>query len=400
LIELEAFSSADKMVEHCRPETSVIGVRPNAARRAAAWFHANFPGDIVYALKANSGQHVLEALMAGGISQFDVASLCEIERAHQLGATKLHFMNPVKSRHAIASAYFDYGVRSFALDTEAELEKILDATGRARDLSLFLRLASDGHLSRIPLDVKYGVAGDAAVSLLKRVRQYALEVGVTFHVGSQALSPDAFTSSMIDAERVILKSGVLVDVLDIGGGFPSAYPECTPPSLELFMSCILRQFESMTIGDQCRLICEPGRALVAEAESVIVQVDARRNGSLYISDGAFGMLYDATHSDFIFPARRVGFGDTSPCALAPFSFWGPTCDSIDFMKGPFLLPADMKEGDYIEIGQLGAYGRSMASGFCGFGNYSEVILNDEPMLSMYSDISNADTERQTRNLAQ
>ena len=382
---LETFSSADAMVKQCRPELSVIGIRPFAARRAARWFIDHFPGDIIYALKANNGPHILSALMAEGISQFDVASLSEVKLVHELGAARIHFMNPIKSRQAISSAYFDYGVRSFAFDSDMELDKIIAATGNAGDLSLFLRLASDGHLSRIPLDRKYGAAGEDAVDLLKRVRQIARKTGVTFHVGSQALSPDAFTSAMADAERIILKSGILIDALDVGGGFPSAYPECTPPSLELFLSCILRQFESMKLGDQCRLICEPGRALVAEAETVIVQVDARRDNTLHISDGAFGMLYDATHSDFIFPARRVGSPASDNVTLAPFSFWGPTCDSIDFMKGPFLLPQDIKEGDYIEIGQLGAYGRSMASGFCGFGNYTEVRLEDEPMLSMYAD---------------
>ena len=257
----------------------------------------------------------------------------------------------------------------------------------------FLRLACDGHLSRIPLDVKYGASGDGAVALLQRIRRVSDEVGVTFHVGSQALNPDAFTSAMVDAERIILDSGVLVDVLNIGGGFPSAYPDCTPPSLELFISCILRQFEEMTLGEHCRLMCEPGRVLVAEAESVIVQVDARRDDALYISDGAFGMLYDAAHANFSFPVRRLTDGLTSAQDLSTFSFWGPTCDSIDFMKGPFLLPRDMKEGDYIEIGQLGAYGRTLSSSFCGFGEYKDVLLEDEPIMSMFAEGAQCDAIR-------
>ena len=380
------------MVDNCQPVLPIIGTRPPAATRAAKWFLENFPGDVIYALKANSAPQVVSALMGAGISHIDVASLSEIKNAHGFGAGEIHYMNPVKSRHSVGAAYFDFGVRSFSIDHDDELEKIVKETNGAKDLKLFVRLACDGHLSRIPLDRKYGVAGSKAVELLIKTRQVAHEIGVTFHVGSQALNPDAFTSAMVDADRVILQSGVLLDVLDVGGGFPSAYPGLMPPSMDLFVSCIIRQFERMTLGEHCRLMCEPGRALVAEAESVIVQVDARRGQELYISDGAFGMMYDATHADFRFPARRVGGTRASASGLVRYSLWGPSCDSIDFMKGPFMLPEDIEEGQYIEIGQLGAYGRSLSSSFCGFGAYREVNLQDPPMLSMYQETMNAQTD--------
>ncbi len=135
--------------------------------------------------------------------------------------------------------------------------------------------------------------------------------------------------------------------------------------------------------ENVRLMCEPGRALVAEAESLIVRVDARRGNNLYINDGSYGMLFDAAHLGFIFPARLVSRDIEPSEQLQPFELWGPTCDSIDYMKGPFMLPASVDEGDYIEISNMGAYARAIAGRFNGYGEYDEVILLDEPMLTMY-----------------
>jgi ornithine decarboxylase len=123
---------------------------------------------------------------------------------------------------------------------------------------------------------------------------------------------------------------------------------------------------------------------VAESESVIVRVDARRGNALYVNDGAFGTLFDAAYCGFRFPARLLrSSGRKGGKGLVEFSLYGPTCDSDDYMPGPFMLPNSVREGDYIEIGQVGAYGRVFASPFNGFGQYDEVILTDEPMLSMY-----------------
>jgi ornithine decarboxylase len=139
----------------------------------------------------------------------------------------------------------------------------------------------------------------------------------------------------------------------------------------------------LPISGRCEMICEPGRALVAEAESVLVRVDARRGDHLYINDGAFGTLFDAAHSGIRYPARAVHMRSGEPAELEPFSFFGPTCDSADHMPGPYLLPGNIGEGDYVEIGQIGAYGRVLATGFNGFGLYDEAIVLDEPIATMY-----------------
>jgi ornithine decarboxylase len=379
---MEKLSSAAALIDKSRPERPVRGLRPHAAGRAARWFLENFPGDVAYAYKANASVFLVGALYGAGIRHFDVASLPEIEDAATIPDAQLHFMHPVKSRHAIKRAY-ELGVRSFALDGEDELEKILAATGNARDLLLWVRLAVPAINSRIPLERKFGVSGQKAAKLLVKTRQAALELGLTFHVGSQTTTPDAFVTALDEVHKLIVKAGVVIDRLDVGGGFPARYPDSEPAPMQAFLDTIIAGVELLPVRENIKLMCEPGRALVAEAESLIVRVDARRGNNLYINDGSYGMLFDAAHLGFIFPARLVSRDVDPGEALVPFELWGPTCDSIDYMKGPFMLPASVKEGDYIEIGNMGAYGRAIAGHFNGYGEYDEVILLDEPMLSMY-----------------
>jgi ornithine decarboxylase len=379
---MDQLASASALIDKCRPERPVRGLRPHAAGRAARWFLDKFPGDVAYAYKANSSVFLIGALYGAGIRHFDVASLPEIEDAATIPDAHLHFMHPVKSRHAIRRAY-DLGVRSFSLDGEDELDKIMEATGGARDLLLWVRVAVTAINSRIPLERKFGAHGEKAAKLLIKTRQVAAELGLTFHVGSQTTTPDAFVTALGEVHRIIVKSGVMIDRLDIGGGFPARYPDSDPAPLQDFMDVILANIETIPVKENIKLMCEPGRALVAEAESLIVRVDARRGNNLYINDGSYGMLFDAAHLSFIFPTRLISRRADASDPLVPFELWGPTCDSIDHMKGPFLLPDSVREGDYIEIGNMGAYARAIAGRFNGYGEYDEVILLDPPMLSMY-----------------
>jgi ornithine decarboxylase len=215
-----------------------------------------------------------------------------------------------------------------------------------------------------------------------RARQVARRLGITFHVGSQAVVPAAFGEALRQVGELIVTSGVLVDAVDIGGGFPSRYPHSDPPELSSYTDEIVKAWDELAVKNSCELLCEPGRALVAEAESVIVRVDARRGTDLYVNDGAFGTLFDAAYLGFRYPARLIGA--TAARARGEFALYGPTCDSSDYLPGPFMLPPSVQEGDYIEIGQVGAYGRVLANRFNGFGEYEEAILSDEPMLSMYA----------------
>jgi len=381
---MDTFSSALALITAHKHENPVLCARPHAAGRAARWFIKNFPGEVAYAYKANSSPFLLGALFGAGVTQFDVASVAELEDAATIPGVRIHFMHPVKSRHAIRRAYSEFGVRCFALDSEDELTKIVEETDGAKDLELFVRIAVPAKNSRIPLEHKFGIAGQKAARLLVKTRQVADELGITFHVGSQTTTPDSFVTAIEEVHQLIVKAGVVVDAIDIGGGFPSRYTDSQPAPLAAFIDVINVGVERLPVTEHCRLICEPGRVLVAEAESLVVRVDARRGNDLYINDGGYGALFDAAHLGFVFPVRLLRpEAEIADQELMPFEFWGPTCDSIDYMRGPFLLPTSVREGDFIEIGNIGAYGRAIAGGFNGYGRYDHAILLDEPMYSMF-----------------
>lgn len=384
---MERFKSAAALIKARRPEKPVLALRPHAAGRAARWFRRNFDGDIAYAYKANSSVFLIGALYGAGIRHFDVASLPEIEDAATIPDAELHFMHPVKARSAVRRAY-ELGVRSFAIDSCDELEKVLDETGTAsgpaRDLKLFVRVAVPAINSLIPLEHKFGITGEPATELLIKARQAAAQLGITFHVGSQTTTPDAYIHALKAVRELIVHAGVVIDRLDVGGGFPSRYANSEPAPMDAFMKAIDDGIEELPVRENIRLMCEPGRSLVSEAESLIARIDARRGRHLYINDGAYGTLFDAAHLGFVFPSRLVSRAVAGDATMGSFELWGPTCDSIDHMPGPFLLPECIAEGDYIEIGNIGAYGRALTTHFNGYGTYEEVILLDEPQMTMYA----------------
>lgn len=379
---MDYYEDAAHVASLTQPCEPVFCHRPEAVRKAAQFFLDHFPGDAFYAVKANPSDWLLRELYRTSVSKFEVASIAEVRLiAGMFPDATIAFMHPVKSREAIAEAYHDHGVRIFSLDTQSELDKILAATGGADDLTLCLRHGVENVSAKISLSRKFGASDDNAVALLQQMRQVARRLGVAFHVGSQTMSPDAYVSAIDAVEKTIIRAGVIVDILDVGGGFPAAYPGMTPPPLSHFFSAIEERFERMLVAENCALWCEPGRALCAEASSLIVRVEARKEDCLYINEGVYGALFDAGHLGWLFPTRRLG--EAGPVEVAGFSLYGPSCDDLDFMAGPFTLPADTNVGDYIEIGVLGAYGVSMRTGFNGFAAYGEAIVDDAPMLSVY-----------------
>lgn len=379
---MERHNSALALILASQPDLPVHCVRPHAAEKAARWFTRRFPGDVLYAVKANPHPAVIDAVCRAGVKWFDVASLPEIRLiAERCPDATLAYMHPVKSRAAIRAAYFDYGVRIFAVDTTEELAKLLEETGNAQDLHLIVRLAVSSDYAQHKLERKFGADGAAAVMLLREARSVAEELGVSFHVGSQCMRPEAWRGAMASVSATIRKAGVTVDIVDVGGGFPTAYPGLTPPPMEDYIREIEAAFDDMPVLENADLWCEPGRALCAEAGSHVVRVELRKGDALYINDGAYGALFDAAHGGLIYPARLLREETEAQRPLAPFRLYGPTCDSIDAMAGPFMLPTDISEGDYIEIGLTGAYGAALAGGFNGFGVYEEAIVSDAPLTS-------------------
>ena len=367
-----------------RPVQPVTLLRPHAAKRAARFFAEKFPGKSLYAVKANPSPDLLQILWASGVTHYDVASLGEVRLvAATLPDAVQCFMHPVKAEEAIAEAYFTYGVKTFSLDTLEELEKIVRATKGATDLNLLVRLRVSSDHSKLSLASKFGAEPAEVKALLMAARQASDALGICFHVGSQAMSPAAYGEAMQRVRDAIVEAAVTVDIVDVGGGFPSWYPGMEPPPLETYFEVIHNAFEALPISYSAELWCEPGRALCAEYASVMVRVDKRRGSELYINDGAYGALFDAAHIGWRYPVKLLR-EDQSDAKDMAFSFYGPTCDDLDHMAGPFMLPADVQAGDYIEVGMLGAYGCAMRTGFNGFGVEDRVIVDDEPMASLYT----------------
>ena len=366
-----------------RPVQPVTLVRPHAAARAARFFVEEFPGRSLYAVKANPCAALLRILWEAGVTHYDVASIAEVRLvAATLPGATLCFMHPVKAEEAIAEAYHVHGVRVFSLDSLEELDKIVRATREASDLTLCVRLRVSSEHAKLSLASKFGCAPGESRALLFAARQAADALGICFHVGSQSMTPQAYSEAMERVRLAIVDAAVTVDVIDVGGGFPSVYPGMEPPPLERYFEVIGRMFESLPVSYSAELWAEPGRALCAEYSSLVVRVERRRGDELYINDGAYGALFDAAHIGWRFPVELLR-DEVSRAKMVPFSFYGPTCDDLDYMTGPFLLPADVRAGDYLEIGMLGAYGSAMRTGFNGFGSTETVVVEDEPMATLY-----------------
>ena len=381
------FPDASAVVRALAPDESVIVNRPQAAARAARFFVERFPGKSLYAVKANPSPDLIKVLWDSGVTHYDVASIAEVRLVRAtLPEATLCFMHPVKTASAIAEAYRVHGVRTFSLDSQEELDKIVAATADeagnpAEDLALCVRLRVSSEYAELSLASKFGIDLADAAPLLQATRQVADCLGICFHVGSQAMTPFAYVQALERVRVAIVDASVTVDIVDVGGGFPSIYPGMEPPPLEDYFGAIHRAAESLPVSYSSELWCEPGRALCAEYNSLVVKVEKRRGDELYINDGAYGALFDAAHLGWRFPVKALN--DTRRGAETEFAFYGPTCDDGDYMKGPFVLPADTAAGDYIEIGMLGAYGAAMKTRFNGFGEGEVVLAGDEPMASQY-----------------
>ncbi|MFT6106677.1 MAG: ornithine decarboxylase [Rickettsiales bacterium] len=382
------YCSIEQEISQIKPAIPVHVMRPNSIKKAAKWFLNNFNGKVLYSVKSNPEESALMHLHGAGIKHFDVASINEVRLVSRLiPDANLYFMHPVKRRESIHEAYFKFGVRNFSLDSFDELEKILEVTNNAEDLALHIRLSIPNSHAAMDLSGKFGILPSEAIGLVRKTRTIAKTLGICFHVGSQCMEPSEYRNAISITKEIIIGAKVKLDVLDIGGGFPSSYPGMTPPPLKSYIDEINDSIKSLGLGPDCELWCEPGRALVAESGSLVVRVEARKNQMLYINDGTYGGLFDAGHPGFIYPTKaiRINKTDDFSTKLVPFGFYGPTCDSLDTMKGPFYLPDNIREGDYIEIGGLGAYCRSIRTGFNGFDDILEIESGDQPLISMFED---------------
>lgn len=384
---MNAYDTPHQLALSAMPERPVFCFRPHRIKTAAEWFVNTYPAEPFYAVKANPAPHVLQALWTAGIRKFDVASIeeCEIV-ARACPDAEMAFLHPVKSRMAIRRAYEEFGVRIFVTDTTDELEKIIEETDSASDLTLIVRIGVSNSGASLPLTGKFGANETDAPQLLRAARRHARQLGVSFHVGSQAMNPASWATAMADISRLIVSAGTTVDVVDVGGGFPAIYADTPALDLGTYAGIVKTAFESMPVLENAALWCEPGRALVAGCESLLTRIDLVKPGAVYINDGSYGALYDAVHERWKFPARALS-GDARRLSQnkSTYTIYGPTCDSADRFPEPLTLPDGLREGDFIEFGNIGAYGRAMAGHFNGFGISDTAIVRDDPWPSLYID---------------
>jgi ornithine decarboxylase len=372
---LRHFRSTDAMVSVLRPGNPVYCVKPAALRAAAARFLEGFPGRTLYAVKCNPYPFVLQTLHEAGIVHFDGASIPEIAAVRGLGSdTSVYYMHPVKTRDAILTAYTVYGVRHFVVDHPDELEKVFYETNQAKDLVILVRFATPGGVARYELSQKFGALPSVAADLLQQVKGAGCSAGLCFHVGSQCLSPDAYRQGIHLAADIAQRAGVAVDYLDVGGGFPATYVNDVPPPLEDFFAAIRRGIDESGFAKGCTLMCEPGRALVASGLSLVVQVQLRKESSIYINDGIYHSLSETVTGSLSHPVRPIRVDGALAAEKRNFRVFGPTCDSLDVLPQPYFLPEDIGEGDWIEIGQLGAYSNALVTKFNGFCPDTFVIV--------------------------
>tara|TARA_B100000945_G_scaffold295085_1_gene272296 strand:+ start:224 stop:1402 length:1179 start_codon:yes stop_codon:yes gene_type:complete len=381
---MRKFDGVNELINTLKPESPVYCIRPNSIKKSVEFFKNSFPGKVLYAVKTNPQEKVIKIIINNGIQNFDVASINEIKLIRKIdNKVKVYFMHTVKSKESIREAYYQYNVKDFALDSKDELLKILGATNNAKDLNLYVRVAVSNEHAEIDLSRKFGALPSEALGLLRLCKEHGNKVGLSFHVGSQCMHKISFSKGIAEIGNIIKKTKIVPDVINIGGGFPSVYPDLIPEPLENYMSEIKEGLKKLKLDKMPEVFCEPGRALVAEAGSTIVKVLLRKKHKLYINDGTYGSLFDAGVPNFVLPSRMINNGRTASKKLTAFNFYGPTCDSLDYMKGPFLLPNNIKEGDYIELGQLGAYGTTFRTKFNGFYSNSIYQVDDKPILSMY-----------------
>ena len=382
---MQKFKSIDELVNQLKPTEPVYCIRKKSIQLASKFFQKHFPGKVLYAVKTNPHPTVLKTLVDSGINNFDIASIKEIEAIKKINPrAKCSFMHTVKSRESINEAYFKHGIRAYSLDTKDELIKILESTNQAKDLELHVRVAVSNEHAEIDLSKKFGALTSEAIGLLRLTKQYAKKIALSFHVGSQCMHPISYSKGISELKYIIKKTKIIPDIINIGGGFPTIYPDLIPQSLETYFKEIKKGLDDLDLEKLPEIICEPGRAIVAESGSTIVKVNLRKKQKLYINDGTYGTLFDAGVPNIVYPSRLITSGRIISKKLTSFDFFGPTCDSMDYMEGPFILPNNIKENDYIELGQLGAYGLTFRTQFNGFYSDNIFEVEDDPIMTMYN----------------
>lgn len=371
------FDSVTQMLQTLTPSYPVYCLRPHSIQQSAAEFLQHFPGDTMFAVKCNPHPAVIKILYNAGIRHFDVASLQEISQVSEVYPdAALYYMHPVKPLAHISSAYNVYRVRHYVIDHINELGK-LQKYAEPTETTIIVRIATPDTGASYNLSTKFGATPDEAIELLRTINNLGMNTGLAFHVGSQCTSTRSFAQALQIVGTILDAADVDIKCLDIGGGFPAGYDGVVIPPLADYFDVISAAVKTLDLPEDCKLMSEPGRALVANGCSLVVQVQLRKDNRLYINDGIYGSFSEANTAGFRFPVRMHRLHGEVSGKPAAFTIFGPTCDSIDVLPYTFALPEDIKEGDWIEINQMGAYSSACVTRFNGFFPETYVEINEE-----------------------
>lgn len=354
------------------PDQPVIFFHPARLADTFHRFQSGFPGLVTYAVKANDQEEVLQTLCLAGMTSFDVASPVEMAKVRRAcPEATLHYNNPVRSRAEIEIAK-EFGVASWSVDDPVELNKLRDIAPES-EVAVRLRLPVVG--AAYNFGEKFGADPEHAIELLKQVVAMGFRPAMTFHPGTQCEDPHAWEQYIKACAEVAREAGVRLDRLNVGGGF-AAHRTNEAPVPERVFEVIERAVKAEFGKEAPELVCEPGRAMVAESYSLATRVKSlRTDGRIYLNDGVYGALAEWRDISAMDRCRVVGTGgkvrNGEPLARIVY---GPTCDSIDRLPERVMLPSDIEEEDYILFDGMGAYSSSIATRFNGYGNFVKVSI--------------------------
>ena len=369
----DRFADVGQMLREQRPRNPVYCIFPHVYRATTRAFLREFPGRVLYAVKANAEPQVLKLLIESGVSHFDCASLPEIELVHRLCPHgTMYFMVPTRIRDAARTAQQNHGVRHFMVDHLNGVSLLADEIDMSRSI-VFARMAVHHEAAMSDLSVRFGAEPEDMPELLQSIRDAGAEPALAFNVGSSVTDPDAYRYAMNLTKGVLSKLSFRMRLIDVGGGYPRSYPGFTVPHLDEYFRAVGESFAELPLADNAEVLGEPGRALAAPGMSAVVEVLLRKDDRLFINDGMHGVFWELRYDGHDrYPVRTYRGGKLHTGITEAFTVNGPTCDSEDTLPGQIELPADIRPGDYLEFGGIGAYSLSGRSDFNGY--YSEHIV--------------------------
>lgn len=391
---IPAFQSMADACAELAPTEPLYILHPDGVTKAARAFLTGFPGETMFAVKANHTAPMLDLLWQAGIRRFDVASIGEVRLiAAKFPEAKMSFMAPVRTHGAALEAITNYGVTDFSIDGWEELDKFVAETGLdknrelAQRLRLFVRLIVPAKDAGIELNSKFGAHSQESAALMRKIADKGAQPALTFHVGTLYRNPQTYARAIAIAFATARAADIKLSVLDVGGGFPVPYPGIDAPPLGEYFWAIRNGLKEHAAGESVELLCEPGRALVAEGLSVLTQVILRRDDRLFLNDGIYHSLSEFNLPDWTarYPlqafTKRAGKVEEVKGITQPFAVYGPTCDSLDMLKDirterPIMidLPVAIRSGDWISFGMMGAYSAALRTSFNGFYSDAYAIV--------------------------